>query len=432
MSSEERMTYEQAVEYISNIPRFTSKNKPEHTRAFLKYLGQPQKDLKVVHVAGTNGKGSVCAYLEACLRAQGKSVGLFTSPHLVKMNERIVVNGREVSDEEFSELFNETLLKVRRMEADGLPHPTFFEFLFGMAVLSFFKNSVEYAVLETGLGGRLDATNTIEHPLVTVITSIGFDHMEILGDTLEKIAAEKAGIIKPKVPVFYAEGQEESNRVIEEKAKKLGAPCNKIGKSAYEILGIEDKHIAFSCTNAYYGDTTWSLSNIGVYQPGNAVLALEVMRELFGEAAAPGKWRTALSQVVWPGRMEEVLPEVYVDGAHNVSAVEAFVQSTAGRQNRNIILFSAVQDKEYEEMIRCLCQNMETDFYMITLIDDKRAAGASELWRIFKKYTDKPVMIRESLEEALSYVLEHRQGRTVYCLGSLYLAGMIKAFVRRS
>lgn len=420
------MTYEAAEEYILNIPKFTKKNDLEHTRRFLKILGVWQEQYKIVHVAGTNGKGSVCSYLNAMLLAQGKTVGLFVSPHLVKMNERISTNGKLISDTDFLEIFEYVEEKVKEMVADGLPHPTFFEFLFGMAMAAFSKAGVEYVVLETGLGGRFDATNSIEHPLAVAITSIGLDHMAILGDTIEQIAAEKAGIMKHGVPVFYAEGLEASNCVMEQTAVRLGVPCKKIGKDAYEILGIQDKHIAFSCANAYYGDTTWTLYNIGIYQPGNAMLALEVMRSLFQETGCPDAWRETLAHVRWEGRMEEILPDVYVDGAHNVSAVEGFVETVRENEEGNIILFSAVRDKDYEEMIACLCRNLNTDFYMITLIEDGRAARMDELQQMFRKYTDKPVLGRESLQEALRYVLQNQQDRKIYCLGSLYLAGMIK------
>ena len=424
------MTYEEAVRYILDIPRFTKKNDMMHTKAFLEYLGDPQDDLKVIHVAGTNGKGSVCAYLNAMLRSEGKRVGLFTSPHLIRMNERIVIDGEQISDEAFRSVFEETLDAVKRMQKGGLPHPTFFEFLFGMAVSAFRKAGVEYAVLETGLGGRLDATNAVERPLVSVITSIGMDHMEYLGNTIGEIAKEKAGIIKEGIPVFYAQTCAESDGVIRQTAEEHHSLCKKIGKDAYEILGIRDKHIAFSCANAYYGNTTWKLNNIGVYQPGNALLAMEVMRFLTGEGGHPERWREALSELKWEGRMEEVLPGVYVDGAHNVSAVEAFAASVPQGENGNIILFSAVRDKEYEEMIACLCRSVQADIYVVTHISDRRGTGAGTLGRIFEKYTERPVIVIESAEEALKYVLDSRGERTVYCLGSLYLTGMIKEMIQ--
>ena len=424
------MTYSEAVGYILEIPKFTKKNDAVHTKAFLDYLGNPQRDLKVIHVAGTNGKGSVCAYLDGMLRSEGKRTGLFTSPHLVKINERIVIDGVPVDDETFTRIFKTTLKAVRLMEEGGLSHPTFFEFLLGMALSAFREAGVEYAVLETGLGGRLDATSAVEPPLVCVITSIGYDHMQYLGDTLEEIAAEKAGIIRPGVPVFYAASSEESDRVIEKAAEKNGSFCKKIGKDAYEILGIEDKHIAFSCSSDYYGNTTWKLNNTGIYQPDNAMLSMEVMRYLFGKDAHTARWREVLSELKWAGRMEEILPGVYVDGAHNISAVEAFMQSIPQDEQGNIILFSAVKDKEYEKMAAALCRDLRTDAYIVTHIDDPRGTRSEQLGDIFRKYTDRPVIVRESVKDALLWALENREDRRVYCLGSLYLTGMIKELIQ--
>ena len=337
------MTYSEAVNYILDIPKFTKKNDAEHTKVFLQYLGDPQHSYKVIHVAGTNGKGSVCAYLDAMLRAEGNKTGLFTSPHLVAVNERIAVNGAPVSDDDFVRLFETALDAVRRMEAAGLQHPTFFEFLLGMALCAFRDADVDYAVLETGLGGRLDATSAVEPPEVCVITSIGYDHMQYLGDTLEEIAAEKAGIIRPGVPVFYAASSEESDSVIRKAAQNNGCFCKKIGKDAYEILRTGDKHIAFSCASDYYGNTTWKLNNIGKYQPGNAMLAMETMRWLTGEKGHPKRWQKSLSELKWAGRMEEVLPGVWVDGAHNISAVEAFAETAGDDDGEKIIVFSVLR-----------------------------------------------------------------------------------------
>ena len=421
------MTYDEAVDYILKIPKFTKKNPLEHTKDFLRFLGNPERDLKVIHVAGTNGKGSVCVYLDAMLRSEGKSAGLFVSPHLIRMNERIRIHGEQISDGEFVRVFEKVMEKVREMERQGLSHPTFFELLFGMAMTAFAEAGVEFAVLETGLGGRLDATNAIEHPAVTAIASIGMDHQEILGDTLEQIAAEKAGILKKGVPVFYSEGEEAAGQVIERQAARLGISCKKIGKNAFENLRIEHKNIAFSCTNAYYGTTAWKLRNTGLYQAENAMLALEVMKSLFGETGRPRLWREALAQVVWEGRMEEVLPGIYIDGAHNLNAVVRFVQSVkACGPHRTAVLFSAVQEKDYEEMTAYLCRNLETDYYVVTRIEDSRAADTEKLLAAFARYTDRSVAVIESPREALHYVRKHQDGRTVYCLGSLYLAGMLK------
>ena len=424
------MTYSEAVNYILEIPKFTKKNDALHTKTFLRYLGNPQENLKVIHVAGTNGKGSVCAYLDGMLRSEGKRTGLFTSPHLMKMNERIAVDGSPVSDELFSRAFDAAYTAVGEMKKKGLSHPTFFEFLLGMALYTFHIEGTEYAVLETGLGGRLDATSAVEPPLICAITSIGYDHMQYLGETLGEIAAEKAGIIRPGVPVFYAASSEESDSVIENEAEKNGSFCKKIGKDAYEILGIEDKHIAFSCSSDYYGNTTWKLNNTGTYQPGNAVLAMEVMRYLFGENAHLSRWRDVLADLKWAGRMEEILPEVYVDGAHNISAVEAFVQSVPRDETENMILFSAVTDKEYEKMAAALCRDLRVDIYVVTHIDDPRGTAAEQLGECFRKYTDRPVVVKESVREAFLWAMRHRGERRIYCLGSLYLTGMIEELIQ--
>ena len=172
------------------------KHPPEHTRELLSRLGNPQEGIKIIHVAGTNGKGSVCAYLNAMLLAGGKKTGLFTSPHLVRINERFQINGEDVSDEQFLDAFLKVEKAAKEYEAEGEGHPSYFETLFLMGMLIFKEAGVEYLVMETGLGGRLDATNVVEKPLACIITSISRDHTEYLGDTLEAIAGEKAGIIK--------------------------------------------------------------------------------------------------------------------------------------------------------------------------------------------------------------------------------------------
>ena len=183
------------TDYIYNIPKFSKKSSLANTRIMLDRIGFDENSKKIIHVAGTNGKGSVCAYLAGILGKAGKKTGLFTSPHLVRINERIVINGEEVTDSIFEDSFKRIKKISEDMVRDGFDHPSFFEFLFGMA-MDIFKNSdTEYIILETGLGGRLDATNVITHPVMTVLTSISLDHTEILGDTYEKIAMEKAGII---------------------------------------------------------------------------------------------------------------------------------------------------------------------------------------------------------------------------------------------
>ena len=273
--------YDAAVEYIEELPRFTKKHTMDHTKEFLRRLGNPGSDRKVIHVAGTNGKGSVCAYMQAILEAEGKKTGFFTSPHLVKINERIQLDRKPVSDEVFYKAFVRTMETVREMEKDGLSHPSYFEFLFGMGMTVFDQSDAEYIILETGLGGRLDATNSVEQPFLTVITSISLDHTDILGDTIEKIAFEKAGIIKKDVPVFFDGSNPEAAIVIRRIAEEKQAPCREISNHAFEIREALRDHIAFFRRNEYDKDTVWEVPGCGLYQVMNAELALQAMEYAF-------------------------------------------------------------------------------------------------------------------------------------------------------
>ena len=192
-------------------------------------------DKKIIHVAGTNGKGSVCAYLQALLMEEGKRTGFFTSPHLICLNERIKINDIQIDDDVFLQIFEKAAEVAGQMEEEGLGHPSYFEFLYGMAMLAFEQADVEYIILETGLGGRLDCTNSVDHPQLDVITSISLDHTAILGDTIEKIAEEKAGIIKSGVPVFYDGSNQKASEIIRKHAEEMDAPCREISKNAFEI-----------------------------------------------------------------------------------------------------------------------------------------------------------------------------------------------------
>lgn len=431
------MTYEEAAAYIEKIPRFTKKHGLEHTKEFLSRLLNPAADRKIVHVAGTNGKGSVCAYLEAVLMAEGKKVGVFTSPHLVKINERIRMNHIPIDDEGFTRVFHEVLLAAVQMEEEGWGHPSYFEFLFGMGMKAFAETDVEYIILETGLGGRLDATNAVERPELAVITSISLDHTEILGDTIEQIAAEKAGIIKPGIPVFYDGSCEAASAVIQRIARENEAPCREISNHAYEIREVTRKYIAFSRVNAYDKDVIFQIPICGCYQAMNAELALCAAEYLLrGEEIREERWQAALSALKWEGRMERISPHLVIDGAHNPAAVKAFVKSVkvyaAEWERDSVILFSAVNDKNYKQMIEFLCENLNVRAYVVTELKGPRKVPARELERLFCQFTRKEVICEEKMEEALRKAEARRCGDgEVYCLGSLYLAGMIKEAVER-
>ena len=428
----ETFTYEEAAEYIEEIPKFTKKHTLEHTKTFLKRLGNPAADRKIVHVAGTNGKGSVCAYLQAILMAEGKRTGFFTSPHLVSVNERIRVDNIQIDNETFLKVFRKVLKIVRQMVEDGIEHPSYFEFLFGMGMTAFAETDVEYIILETGLGGRLDATNAIDNPALAIITSISLDHTAILGDTIEKIAGEKAGIIKPGVPVFFDGSSKKAAEVIKAKASELGVSCREVTKNAYEIQKVHRKYIAFSRRSAYDKDVIFQVPMCGCYQAMNAELALEASEYLLaGEEIHMDRWKEALAELHWEGRMERVGAHITVDGAHNPGAMEAFVESVKAldesERGEMVLLFSAVSDKKYDQMIEYLCENLDVKAYVVTQIEDERGVPAEELADVFRRYTDRPVYCKERLEDAVRTAMNER-GETgeIYCLGSLYLVGMMK------
>lgn len=425
------LTYEEAVDYILQIPKFTKKNTPSHTREFMNRLGNPQNDFEVIHVAGSNGKGSVCAFINSvCLESQ-IHVGMFTSPHLADIRERFLLDGMPCSKDVFLDAMQKVQTVIKDMEADGLAHPTFFEFLFGMGMLIFQNAKVSCVILETGLGGRLDATNVVEHPLLTVITSISLEHTEILGDSIEEIAREKAGIIKPGVPVIFDANEPEAEKVILQVAKELKAPAEGISRESIKILLKEGKNIDFSI------DSEYDVTRVGIsfpadYQVMNGALALAAVNRLKNRFYMSREdIERGFRNARWPGRMEEICPEVYLDGAHNVAGIKVFLTAvkTIGGKDASL-LFSMVQEKDYRQAIRILCR--EGDFGRIILTEisnNPRAIKADHLERIFREETEQPIELITITDpkEAFLYAMKTRKiGQKLFCAGSLYLIGELR------
>lgn len=428
------MNYTEAVDYIETIPKFTVKHPPEHTRELLSRLGNPQEGIKIIHVAGTNGKGSVCAYLNAMLLAGGKKTGLFTSPHLVRINERFQIDGEDVSDEQFLDAFLKVEKAAKEYEAEGEGHPSYFETLFLMGMLIFKEAGVEYLVMETGLGGRLDATNVVEKPLACIITSISRDHTEYLGDTLEAIAGEKAGIIKAGVPVIYDASQPGPASVIAAKAKEMGSPAWPMEPSFYEMKTQSRKGITF--TFAYPGGEKAELAipYVAKYQMMNASLAFYTMHILQDVHGIPENvLAEGLSKIKWPCRMEMAAPGVIIDGAHNEDGIAQFV-STAGyfaKENEITILFTAVADKHYHEMIGEICEGIHPSHVVATQIDGSRVVPAEVLAEDFRKAGCTDVCAEPEIGAAYEKALGKKGSGMLFCVGSLYLAGELKAYLAK-
>ena len=428
------MNYTEAVDYIETIPKFTVKHPPEHTRELLSRLGNPQEGIKIIHVAGTNGKGSVCAYLNAMLLAGGKKTGLFTSPHLVRINERFQINGEDVSDEQFLDAFLKVEKAAKEYEAEGEGHPSYFETLFLMGMLIFKEAGVEYLVMETGLGGRLDATNVVEKPLACIITSISRDHTEYLGDTLEAIAGEKAGFIKAGVPVIYDASQPGPASVIAAKAKEMGSPAWPMEPSFYEMKTQSREGITF--TFAYPGGEKAELAipYVAKYQMMNASLAFYTMHILQDVHDIPKNvLAEGLSKIKWPCRMEMAAPGVIIDGAHNEDGIAQFV-STAGyfaKENEITILFTAVADKHYHEMIGEICEGIHPSHVVATQIDGSRVVPAEVLAEDFRKAGCTDVCAEPEIGAAYEKALGKKGSGMLFCVGSLYLAGELKAYLAK-
>ena len=428
------MNYTEAVDYIETIPKFTVKHPPEHTRELLSRLGNPQEGIKIIHVAGTNGKGSVCAYLNAMLLAGGKKTGLLTSPHLVRIIERFQINGEDVSDEQFLNAFLKVEKAAKEYEAEGEGHPSYFETLFLMGMLIFKEAGVEYLVMETGLGGRLDATNVVEKPLACIITSISRDHTEYLGDTLEAIAGEKAGIIKAGVPVIYDASQPGPASVIAAKAKEMGSPAWPMEPSFYEMKTQSREGITF--TFAYPGGEKAELAipYVAKYQMMNASLAFYTMHILQDVHDIPKNvLAEGLSKIKWPCRMEMAAPGVIIDGAHNEDGIAQFV-STAGyfaKENEITILFTAVADKHYHEMIGEICEGIHPSHVVATQIDGSRVVPAEVLAEDFRKAGCTDVCAEPEIGAAYEKALGKKGSGMLFCVGSLYLAGELKAYLAK-
>ncbi|MBE5947204.1 MAG: bifunctional folylpolyglutamate synthase/dihydrofolate synthase [Lachnospiraceae bacterium] len=449
------MNYNEAVKYVCDIPKFgvtvdgRNKSGNDNLSYVMEKLGNPHQKIKSIHIAGTNGKGSTAQFVSGILNASGYKTGIFTSPHLVKINERIAINyiDREesilikdmISDDDFTECFNKVLHAVEESVKEEKMHLSFFEFVFAMAAVYFAEKKPDYVIYETGLGGRLDATNII-NPEITAITSIGFDHTAYLGNTIEEIAGEKAGIIKANVPVVFNTGDIDADYVIERVATKLQAEAINVAKNRYIINEITDKTIDFSIHNSYYKYDNLIINTKASYQVDNATTAVVLCNKLLQkkEGIDENIVREGLELFSWPGRMERIHDNVILDGAHNVDAINRFIESVelgyteSGKIN---LLFAVAGDKDYEPMIQLLCEKLPLNKVYITSINSMRGISSEYIAALFKLYLSKN---REqgsySVEsnDDIKAIYEQAYGAVKYtqdmlfCVGSLYLIGSIK------
>ncbi|MDO4623123.1 MAG: folylpolyglutamate synthase/dihydrofolate synthase family protein [Eubacteriales bacterium] len=428
------MTYEEAVNYIEDIPGYTRKTTLDHTERLLDTLGHPEEGLKIIHVAGTNGKGSTCAYLDAMLRKGGYRVGLFSSPHLYRITERYLIDGQEADEDCFVRAFLTVREAIRKNMDAGDVHPTYFEVLTLMAFLIFREKQVDYVILEVGMGGKNDVTNVIRHPLASIITSISIDHVEYLGDTIPKIAAHKAGIIKPGCPVIYDAHDPEAAAVIRETAAAVGSESHALNPEMYRKIRTERSGITFAFSEAASADSEILLQipQVADYQMMNASLAFLTMCLLEKEHGIPkAVLAEGISDMNWPCRMETVMEDVIIDGAHNADGVAEFVSTVQHfhRDSKIVLLFSAVADKWYREMIRELQEGIHPDAVVVTKIGGYREISEEILADLFREAGCSQVFSDPSPEKALEKALELKEDGMLFCVGSLYLAGELKHYI---
>ena len=431
--------YEEAVAYVYRIPRFNKNHSLEKIQHFLTRMGQPDRQMKVVHIAGTNGKGSTSAYLAGLLEKAGLKVGLFTSPHLVDVRERFQVNGVMISKELFTEAVRGILRLLATAEDGDDYQPCYFDVMFFIGMYAFKKEQVDILVLETGLGGRLDATNAVTRKVLTLITHIALDHTEYLGDTLEAIAAEKAGIMRAQVPCIVGLHNEEVAHIFVKKATELGSFWRILEKEVYGCLRVYEKSVAFSYFSSYYGIVDISLNTSALYQVANASLALAAFEQLITSGIIDPKFlsaemlQDALLQTSWPGRMEEVRPGVFLDGAHNVDGIQAFLDSVRqdGCKGKRILVFSAVGDKRLNEMVHELDNAVLFSQIIVTEVQNARGITVLELLSFFlREKTGKSLYTKTTAAEAMELAINlKKQKDYIYVAGSLYLVGEIKNYL---
>jgi len=421
------MNYNEVVDLIDTTVKFGCKPGLERTEKLLELLGNPHKKLRVIHVAGTNGKGSTAAMLASILSSAGYRTGMYISPHLFRNTERMTIDGIEITEEDFAEYATQVLSMVRLMGEKGLEEPTQFEMYTAMAFLYFERKKVDFAVVEVGLGGRFDATNAAE-PLLSVITSIGYDHKDVLGDTIEKIAYEKAGIIKEgSMAVMYPQPYPEASAVIETVCREKGAI---LAEADIDSLILKDYGLSGQTVDFKYRDYDirgMKLPLIGDHQLYNAAVALTAIAELdkMGHRIEEAGIRKGIGSVKWPCRLSivSIEPLILVDGAHNEDGINSLRNALLKYfGNRKIIfVIGMLRDKDYAYAIRKL---MPMAYNVVAAEPfSERALSASAMAEAVKPYCSS-VISEPDIKKAIEKAKKLYEKDCMICIcGSLYLAG---------
>ncbi|QEK12551.1 bifunctional folylpolyglutamate synthase/dihydrofolate synthase [Crassaminicella thermophila] len=427
------MNYEQALSYIHGTYKFGSKLGLENITYLLDLMGNPHRDLKVIHVAGTNGKGSTSSFIASVLKEQGYKVGLYTSPYLEEFTERIRINGENIPKEELAKITDYVKGKINKMISNGKNHPTEFEVVTAIGFEYFKRQNVDFLVLEVGMGGRFDATNVVD-PLLSVITPIDIDHIDYLGDSLDKIAYEKAGIIKENSYVVSYPQKREAMEVIKDVCSNKNSKLVKAPIDSIKVIKKDDKGQIF---NVNYGSEKLEnvcISMLGEHQIQNATVCLTALYVLEKEhyiKISKEALYEGLKKSIWPGRLEIMKrdPIVLIDGAHNPQGMKALSKVLKELfYDKNIILCLGIlgdKDSSMIDEIVPLAQKL-----VLTKPDNPRAMSVEKLYEKvakFEKTTLKKEKIADAVETALS--LANFEDVVVFA-GSLYMIGNVRTLLK--
>lgn len=428
------MTYQETLDRIHSFQKFGSRLGLERMTRLMELLGNPQETMKVIHVGGTNGKGSVCRFLYSVLKENGYKTGLYTSPFLERFTERIEFNGSEIPEEDLIRCTELVLEQVPRMLAEGMESPTEFELITAIAFLYFSEQDIDFLILEVGLGGKGDSTNVVSKPVASVITSIAFDHMDYLGDTLEKIAIEKAGIIKPSVPVIFHVQDEKAAAAIRKIAEAAGSRSCEVHGIPYELREktVDGYRFDTKIDGIEYGDL--AISMIGIHQISNALCALTTLAVLHKNNLIKldqDKLYSGFRKAKQTGRFEILRKEPFliIDGAHNEAGAEALRIAVADhfQGSRILMITGMLADKKIDGLLDQF--EMIADDFIATEPDNPRKLSAAELCGMIRKRGKQCIAMKDP-EEACRYAETALSAYDVVVFaGSLYLIGKVRGIL---
>lgn len=429
------ITYVEALDYIYNLNKYGIKLGLNNISYLLFLLGNPHKNLNIIHIGGTNGKGSTAAMISSILQANGFKTGLYTSPHLVDFTERMKINSQNISQEKVCELLEKINPYIEEVSnTAGYNHPTFFEVITAMAFLYFYEEKVDFLVLEAGLGGRLDATNVCQ-PLISVITRIDYDHMDKLGNSLKEIAREKSGIIKTGEIVISSSQYDEAYNEIKKIADERNSPLFSIGKEInYQVKKTDIKGSIFDLKGIYNEYKDMYVSLIGKHQVDNAataIAAIEALR-IKGLNISTKAIREGLEKLRWEGRLEIIQydPLLVLDGAHNPNGIKIVRQTLEElfSYNRLILVLAIFSDKDYKKMIQII--SPIADLIITTKAKNPRATPPQVIAKEAEQYKNKnKIIVTENVPQAIDCALSNSKKNDLICItGSLYTVGEAKRY----